>query len=279
MTLIQAILLGIIQGLTEFLPVSSSGHLVLGEALLGITTEYKDAMGVAFEVFVHFGTLIAVVTVYWQDVLNLIKAFFSIFSLKREITLEQKYHKDADFRMMVLILLGSLPAGIIGIALKSVIEDAFTSPLLVCFTLILTGLILLSTRFFLKEDSTLNMSNSLAVGFAQAFAIIPGISRSGSTISLGMFLGLERENAAKFSFLLSIPVIAGATVLATKDILVNPPSSDMILNLAAGTIVSYLSGVLAIKFLLKVVKKGSFDKFSYYCFAVGIIGIIWLAVL
>jgi undecaprenyl-diphosphatase len=275
MNLIQAIILGLIQGLTEFLPVSSSGHLVLGQVILGVDQGAKQEIGVAFEVFVHFGTLLAVLTVYWRDIVGMIKAFFSIFSFNRP-SLEDKYHQDADFKMMVLILLGSFPAGVLGIALKDILEEAFTNPLLVCFMLIVTAGILFSTRYFLKENQQLGFTNSLIIGFAQAFAMLPGISRSGSTISTGLYMGLNRETAAKFSFLLSVPVIAGATILEFKNVVAHPPAGAMIINFIAGTLVAYLSGLVAIKFLLSIIKKGKLEIFAYYCLAAGIFGVSWL---
>lgn len=272
MSLVQAIILGLIQGLTEFLPVSSSGHLVLGQVILGVDQASKNEIGVAFEVFVHFGTLLAVLTVYWRDIVGMIKAFFSIFSFNRP-SLEDRYHQDFDFKMMVLVLVGSFPAGLLGIALKDIIEEAFASPLLVCSMLIVTAGILFSTRYFFKEDQKLGFTNSLMIGFAQAFAMLPGISRSGSTISTGLFLGLNRETAAKFSFLLSVPVIAGATILEFKNVVAHPPAGTMIINFIAGTLVAYLSGLIAIKFLLSIIKKGKLEFFAYYCLAAGIIGI------
>ncbi|MBN1349889.1 undecaprenyl-diphosphate phosphatase [candidate division KSB1 bacterium] len=277
MTLLEAVILGLIQGFTEFLPISSSGHLVLGKELLHISALATEEIGITFEVFVHFGTLLAVVTVFWSDVLKLINAFFSLFTIPfKETTIEEKYHQDSFFRMMVLILLGSLPAGIIGIFLEDTIEDAFGSPKLVCAMLLVTGAILLSSRYFLNGKQKLNSSNALVIGLAQAFAIIPGISRSGSTISTGLIMGLEREESARFSFLLALPVIAGATVLKLKELIGSPPESAMILNLIVGTIVAYLSGFVAIKILLAVVRHGRLDRFSYYCFVIGIIGLLFI---
>lgn len=275
MNLIQAIILGLIQGLTEFLPVSSSGHLVLGQVILGVDQAVKQEIGVAFEVFVHFGTLLAVLTVYWRDIVGMLKAFCSIFSSNRS-TIEDKYHQEDDFKMMILILIGSLPAGILGIALKDIIEEAFVNPLLVCFMLIVTAGILFSTRYLSTENQKLNFTNSLIIGFAQAFAMIPGISRSGSTISTGLLMGLDRETSAKFSFLLSVPVIAGATILEFKNVVAHPPAGVMIINFIIGTIVAYLSGFIAIKFLLSIIRKGKLEIFAYYCLIAGISGVSWL---
>ena len=273
MSLVQAIILGIVQGLTEFLPVSSSGHLVLGQALLGIDAGFKTEFGVIFEVFAHFGTLLAVVTVFWNDIWKMVKAFFSIFTFQKP--LEERYHTEAHFRLMVLLILGSVPAGVLGLALEEIIEGAFSSPLLVCFMLLVTGAILFASRYFYREDQEMNTGRALMIGFAQAVAMVPGISRSGSTIGMALFWGIDRENAARFSFLLSLPVIAGATLLKTSKLFANPPAMDLLLVLFAGTIAAYLSGVIAIKLLLNIVRKGRLSGFAYYCFAVGILGIIW----
>lgn len=278
MTLIEAIILGLVQGLTEFLPISSSGHLVLGKELLGISIQGDAQIGISFEVFVHFGTLLAVVTIFWNDILNLIKVFLSIFAIPfSEDTFEKKYHNNAYFRMMILIIAGSLPAAIIGIFLEDMIEDAFNNPILVCIMLLVTGAILTVSKFSLNGHKPLNSSNALTVGFAQAFAIIPGISRSGSTISTGLMMGLEREESARFSFLLAVPVIAGATALKLKELIANPPDFAIIVNLIAGTVVAYISGYFAIKILLAVVRRGRLDRFAYYCFTVGILGLIILS--
>lgn len=277
MTLLEAIILGLVQGLTEFLPISSSGHLVLAKEILGVSTQMDTHIGITFEVFVHFGTLLAIGTIFWNDILKLIKAFFSIFPiLFSDQKFETRYCNNSYFRMMILIIAGSLPAGIIGLLLEDTIEEAFNNPVLVCIMLLLTGGILIASKFFLNGQKQLNASTALAIGFAQAVAIIPGISRSGSTICTGLMMGLEREESARFSFLLAVPVIAMATILKLSDLIATPPDATTIINLIVGTIVAYIAGYIAIKILLAVVRRGRLDRFAYYCFAASIIGLIIL---
>jgi len=276
-TLLEAIILGLVQGLTEFLPISSSGHLVLAKEILGVSTQMDTHIGITFEVFVHFGTLLAIGTIFWNDILKLIKAFFSIFPiLFSDQKFETRYCNNSYFRMMILIIAGSLPAGIIGLLLEDTIEEAFNNPVLVCIMLLLTGGILIASKFFLNGQKQLNASTALAIGFAQAVAIIPGISRSGSTICTGLMMGLEREESARFSFLLAVPVIAMATILKLSDLIATPPDATTIINLIVGTIVAYIAGYIAIKILLAVVRRGRLDRFAYYCFAASIIGLIIL---
>jgi len=225
-TLLEAIILGLVQGLTEFLPISSSGHLVLAKEILGVSTQMDTHIGITFEVFVHFGTLLAIGTIFWNDILKLIKAFFSIFPiLFSDQKFETRYCNNSYFRMMILIIAGSLPAGIIGLLLEDTIEEAFNNPVLVCIMLLLTGGILIASKFFLNGQKQLNASTALAIGFAQAVAIIPGISRSGSTICTGLMMGLEREESARFSFLLAVPVIAMATIL--KQLVLGVPYTGL----------------------------------------------------
>ena len=173
MTIIEAIILGLVQGLTEFLPISSSGHLVLGREILHVSQSMNDQLGITFEVFVHFGTLLAVVTAFWKDVVQLFKAFISLFTIPfTEHTLENEYHTNYDFRTMALIIAGSIPAGLIGIFLDDTIENAFGNPQFVCIMLFVTGGILIASKFFLDGQKKLNSSNALVIGFAQAMAII-----------------------------------------------------------------------------------------------------------
>jgi len=265
LSLLHAAILGLVQGLTEFLPVSSSGHLALGKELLGIHVK-----GIAFEVFVHFGTFLAIVTVFRKDVLGLIQAVFKgIAGLNR---LGKIYQEEHYFRWVVFIVIGSIPAGVIGVLFKDTIETAFTNIRMVTMMLLVTGVILFLTRFIRPPKKKMTVFRSILIGFSQALAILPGISRSGSTISVGMFLGIPREESARFSFLLALPVILGATVLKLGDLLENVPPTSEILSLVVGTLVAYISGYGAIKLLLGFVQKGKLDYFAYYCFAVGLIG-------
>ncbi|MFH0990985.1 MAG: undecaprenyl-diphosphate phosphatase [bacterium] len=271
MTLLQAIVLGFIQGLTEFLPVSSSGHLVLASNLLHVA----KTNDITFEVFVHFGTLLSVTLVFWKDIVGItdstVKAFTGMKFSK------EYYDASEHFRLGLLILLGSIPAAVIGIGFKEQIEAAFTDPKLVAVMLVVTGLILFLTRFAKPvEGKSVSPLSSVLIGVAQAFAILPGFSRSGSTISAALFLKVSPVKAARFSFLLSLPAVAGATIMKSREMIAIGLSSDVLIEICAGTIVAFITGYVAIKFLLKIVEKGKFSLFAYYCLIVGIIGIVFL---
>ncbi|MDA0709757.1 MAG: undecaprenyl-diphosphate phosphatase [bacterium] len=254
MTPFEAAFLGLIQGLTEFLPVSSSGHLALGEALLGIAPG-----DVTFEIMVHFGTLLAVVTALRRRIFDLIRG-----CLTRD---------PLALRMVLFLAIGTVPAGLVGIGLKDVLETAFASPSAVSMFLILTGFILWSMRFASGDRSTLTLSDAIWIGCAQAIAVFPGISRSGSTIAMGVWRGLASQEAATFSFLLSIPIILGATVLAVDDLVLHPPGEDALWSLVIGATVAYASGVLAIRWLLALLAGGTLARFAYYCWVVGLLGL------
>src|SRR3990172_9523507 len=234
MTVLQAIVLGIVQGLTEFLPVSSSGHLVLVEHLLRV----PPSNDITFEVFVHFGTLVSVVVVLWDDIVQMVRSLFHAF---RGFHVAAQYRENKYFRLGVFIILGSIPAAIVGIMFEDDVSAAFTDPKLVAVMLILTGLILFLTRLVSRptEWKKIGVLSALVIGVAQAFAGIPGISRSGSTISAGMYLKVSPLQAARFSFLLSVPVIAGATLLKTVEIFGNGFSLEYILPILIGTVVSF----------------------------------------
>ena len=254
-TILKTIILGIIQGATEFLPVSSSGHLVLAQKLFGIT---EGAL--TLSVFLHFGTLVAVVIALWDDV--------------KGILLLKKSHR----RLTFLILVGIIPTGIIGVAFKDLFEEAFNSVLVVGFMLLVTGALLWISEEYQtgrKSEEEMSFLDSIFVGLAQGLAIIPGISRSGSTIVGGFLRGLNRELAARFSFLVSLPVIFGATLLEVKDIIeMGTTGGVSITNIVIGTLAATISGYLAVRFLLDYIKKHSFKPFAYYVWGVGIIIIL-----
>ncbi len=271
MNVLQAIILGLIQGLTEFLPVSSSGHLVLAKSLLHIQEQ-----GITFEVFVHFGTFLAVLVAFWSDIVQLFLVFFRW--LARLSQTARLWKEDLYFRLLVFILIGSIPAGVIGVLFDKPIETAFSDPVFVSIMLRITGTILLISRYGKTKRPHPNLLDSILIGTAQAFAIIPGISRSGSTISTGMLLGVEKSEAARFSFLLALPAIFGAFVLKLKDLLSGGtiPHHE-ILTLSTGTLVSFISGYFAIILLLDLVKKGKFSWFALYCFLIGIAGLLYFS--
>lgn len=263
MDIIQAIIMGMVQGLTEFLPISSSAHLVIVPELMGVKSS------LAFDTILHVGTLVAVVGYFWSDILAMIKAFVSsLLDLFRGNFKEGL--KDDEFKRLAwLIIIGSIPTGLMGIFLKDQFESLFSSTVAVGFFLIITGLILWGSERMPKgekEVKELSFKDGILAGVAQGCAIAPGISRSGATIATGLFLGFDRKLAARFSFLLSIPAILGAALIQVKDI----TSMDTGLTvLIAGFISATIFGYLAIKFLIGYIQKHSLMVFAYYCWIVG----------
>ncbi|MFW6039524.1 MAG: undecaprenyl-diphosphate phosphatase [Gemmatimonadota bacterium] len=250
MNIFEAFLLGIVQGLTEFLPVSSSGHLVLGQALLGI-----EQPGVTFEVVVHLATLCAVLWVYRRRV--------------GELLVGMAGGQSASWGYAGLIVLASIPAGLAGVFARPLFEDAFGRPVLAAAMLLATGAIVYTLRFTLAAapDGDVDARRGVWVGTIQAAAILPGISRSGSTVALGVWLGVSPVRMAEFSFLLSVPAIAGAGLLQLGQVgeaaaLPAPP-------LVAGFLAAAVSGVLAIRLFVRMLRAGSFHHFAWYCWVVG----------
>jgi len=263
--ILNAILLGLVQGLSEFLPISSSGHLVLVAHILNFQEE-----GIAFEVFVHFGTLLSVFVAFRKEIAKMIIAPFAIW-VKKDDSPELREFLNWD----LYVIVGTIPAVIIGLFFKDQIENLFSSVLLVLIMLSITGSIMVISRFLPVADKPLKRSNSFIIGIAQAFAILPGISRSGSTIVTALAFGINREKAAKFSFILSIPAVLGATILKTKDLIATPPVQSEIAQLIIGAIAAFISGYFAIIWLIDLVKKGKLEWFGYYCFLISIIGFGW----
>lgn len=277
MSWLESATLGILQGLTEFLPISSSGHLVLGENLLKV--KFDD---ISFEVFLHFGTFLSVVIVFRKTIWGMIKAvaekagaIYGEHSQTNPLKYDQTYSNE-NWNLFWLILLGSVPAGILGILFKEYVERSFSSPLFVSIMLLITGSVLLSTKSFKKTKGKIKFSDAFLIGIAQAIALLPGISRSGLTISTGIFRGIQREKAAEFSFLLSLPAILGATALKLRDVLNKSNPSFNLWIYLIGMVCAFLFGCLAIKFLLNVIRKGKFEFFGYYCFLIGFLSLIFL---
>jgi len=249
MTLAEAILLGTIQGITEFLPISSSGHLVIAQSLLGLKLP-----GNFIEVVTHLGTLFSVIIVFRKDIMK----YF--FDFKNPLT--KKY--------ILYLFIGTIPALIIGLSAKSFILLFFESIKMVSFSLIFTGFILFVSKKRNKKKSTISYKNSLLIGISQALAIIPGISRSGITISIGILLGMNAKDAARFSFLLAIPAISGAGLITVIDMLDQPlliPYKIMFGALASSFVVGYLS----LKWFLGILENGKLYYFGFYCIAIGLI--------
>ena len=273
MTSWQAVLLGIVQGLTEFLPVSSSGHLVLAKAIFGI-----EEHGIAFEVFVHFGTLLSVVTAFRKDIWDIFKEATTLLVPRAKSKKEAPNPSGAEEGrpLIIILLFGTVPAAVLGFLYQDVFESFFASPRFVSGALIITGTILLITKFIKVHPQELDYPRSVFIGLAQVGAFFPGISRSGTTISTGLILGLKPVESARFSFLLAVPLIFGVTVIKVIELIAVPPSNQAILLLVLGSISAYVSGLLAIQWLMGVVRKGRLDRFAYYCFGVGFLGLLLL---
>lgn len=264
---LEALILGIVQGVTEFLPVSSSGHLVLAKYLLGVRTG-----GAMFEVFLHFGTLLAILLVFRVKIGKIVVSVFRGRVLR--VPGKGVEFTDRNQRLVLLILLGSVPAGVIALLLGRKIELLFNSPLFAASGLVVTGLILFSTRFSGGKEGELKVSDSLIVGFAQGVSLLPGISRSGATIGSGLLLGVDKETAFEYSFLLAIPAILAATCLELREAIVHQGWTGEGLPVVLGTVSAFVFGYVSLRLLLKVVRRGRLSVFSYYCWMVGISGLV-----
>lgn len=267
MTNLEALILGLIQGLTEFLPISSSGHLVLGKKLLGVETG-----GAMIEVFLHFGTLLAILLVFRVRIGKVVLSLFRgrlLLSPGKGVRFT-----DQNLRLFLLILLGSIPAGVLGFLLRREIGALFNSTLFASSALIFTGGVLFATKFSVSRNRDLKISNSLIVGFAQAISLLPGISRSGATIGCGLLLGVERERAVEYSFLLAIPAILAATGLEVGEAVRYQGQRGDSLPIVLGTLSAFVFGYLALRLLLTVVRRGRLSIFSYYCWFVGSLGLV-----
>ncbi len=253
----QAAILGLVQGLTEFLPVSSSGHLVLGTHLLGATAEEN----LLFDVLVHFGTLLAVLVVFREKIAAIIAALLGRGPAR-------------DRKLAGLIILGSVPAAFVGLLLDDLVEQLFGSVLAVAIALLVTGVILRMARERPGARHEVGLPAAIAIGIGQAFAITPGISRSGTTIALALRLGIAQAEAAEFSFLLAVPAIGGAFILKLSDAL-SAGSVDAWGPYILGTLLSALSGWAALRWLLSLLRGGRFHLFSWYCWALGGGALLW----
>jgi undecaprenyl-diphosphatase len=260
MTYWQGIVLGVVQGLTEFLPISSSGHLVVAEAAVGLTMP-----GVLVEVALHVATLLAVVIVYRDRLLRLAGGAV-------------RGKRDA-WRYIGLLVLGSVPAGIVGVLFAGFFESLFDALAVVGVDFLITGAILWSTRSVIAkaQADTPSGPGALAIGVGQALAIFPGISRSGTTVAAGLWLGVDPVKAAEYSFLLAIPAIGGAAILQLPHL-----EADIAMvgagPLAVSFIASLVSGIIAIRLLVALLQRRAFHRFAPYCWAVGLVTLAWVLI-
>lgn len=271
MAALKAIILGLVQGLTEFLPISSSGHLVLGQHLFGLETPE-----ILFDVLLHLGTLVAVLIVFRREVLDILA---ELVKLPGRITsrhaLAAAWREEPIFRLMVLIIIGSVPTAALGFSLKELFEALFGSTLAVGAALLATGTVLFLTKLVKPEGRAISgfrVIDALAIGLAQGLAIAPGLSRSGLTISAGLFLGLDRQLAARYSFLLSLPAILGALGL---EALSAGPGAFGSFEIGAGFLAALAGGLLALIVLLELVRRGRLHYFAYYCWPAGLVVLGW----
>ena len=259
MTAIDAIILGILQGLTEFLPISSSGHIELGSSILNVQTTNN----LLFSVVVHAATCLSTVVIFRKDLLKLVMDFFRL-------------DKDAVYYVAALVI-SAVPVGIIGLTYDQEIENFFSGQLLlVGFMLLVTGLLLAMTYYAPPRTGKVTLGRSLLIGLSQALAILPGISRSGATISTALLLGIDKEKAARFSFLMVLMPILGGSALKLADYLKAPEMSENISGvvLMIGFLTAFVTGLAACKWMISIVKKGKLIYFAFYCFLVGGITII-----
>jgi undecaprenyl-diphosphatase len=253
METLQAIILGLVQGLGEFLPISSTAHLILAPYFFG----WPDP-GLVFDIALHLGTLIAVVGFFWKDWIEIFELAF-----KNQVPSSKFQVPNYGRNILWLLIIATIPGILAGYFLEVKAETIFRSPLIIAGTLFLAGLILYLADKYLQHRKNLgqiNWKDAIIVGLSQAIAIIPGVSRSGATITAGLLLGLSRQSAARFSFLLSTPIILGATIFKLPELLQNGINWPIIL----GVVVSALAGYLAIKYLLFFIEKVGYEIFFWY---------------
>jgi undecaprenyl-diphosphatase len=257
----DAIVLGLIQGLTEFLPVSSSGHLALARVFL----DYDPPAGALFEVMLHLGTAISILVVFAEDVIPLLRATARGVVPSRWRTL---WRESEAFRTVALVLLSAVPAGVFGLSFRHEIESLFDRPVVVGASLIATGLLLASLRLVRPGSDPVGVRGALAMGCAQAIAVLPGISRSGATICAGLYAGCDRAAVGRFAFLMALVPILGAAALELGDVGEGPglPVGPVV----AGALVACGSGILALRLLLRFTRMGRLYLFAPYCIAVGL---------
>lgn len=286
MTILQAIIMGIVQGVAEFLPISSSGHLTIMRHIL-----HLNDTGLLFNVMLHFGTLIAMFVAFWKDIKQLIVEGFGILGdffvnigrLVHNLFSQEKreYNKvisTAYRKFVVLVVVSTIPTGILGILLQNVVEVTSETLIIPGLCLLLTGVLLLIADRTVpgkKRANDVTYANAGIIGIAQGVATLPGLSRSGTTITACLSCGFDKNFAVKYSFIMSIPAILGAVILKIKDISTIAVESTEVVAYAIGTVIATIVGYICIKTMLVVVRKKKYKGFAYYCFVIGSIAIIW----
>jgi undecaprenyl-diphosphatase len=273
--ILQAIVLGIVQGLTEWLPISSSGHLALVQLAMDLE------IPIFYDVILHIGTLAGVFAIYRRDIAGILRSTvaFGEGSSKRKSIEEEVAKYPQGRRMLWLIILGTIPTGIIGLAFRSFFESSFYDPVSIAVGFIITGALVLVTGLMKSGQKKLGSADAILIGIGQGISIFSSISRSGATLSAGLFRGVEREQLVRYSFLLSIPAILGAAaidVVAMDEQQKAQLASIGAESYIAGTVVSAAVGYASIRILIKLVIKGKFYLFAFYCFAIGVATLLLL---
>lgn len=260
MSWFEALILGLLQGLTEFLPVSSSGHLELGGALFGL--ENPDDF-FTFNIIVHGATFLSVVVVFWKDIVELILNFF-------------RFKWNAEMKFLMLLLVSAIPTAIVGLLFEDQIESIFEGRVvLVGLMLLVTATLLFITRFIPKNHKQVTWKSAMVIGLAQTLAIMPGISRSGATISTALFFGIERSQAIRFSFLMVLIPIFGANFLKIVKVSEQAGTGSMdVAPMIIGAVAAFVAGVAACRWMLNIVRRGKIEYFSIYCLIIGITAIV-----
>lgn len=277
MTYAQSAFLGLVQGIAEFLPISSSGHLSLFQNFLGIQS--AEEASTFFDVLLHLGTLIAVFVAYWGDIVDMIREFFGfIGDLAHGGSIGKA---NPSRRMILLIIVATLPLFLI-LPIKDVIDGFYSNTYFIGGALLVTGFLLFASDRMgrgRKDERNATLLDAVLVGCAQALATVPGLSRSGTTIAAGLFRGYERKFAVRFSFLMSIPAVLGANILSLKDALEVGIDTAMVPIYLVGVVVAAVSGYLSIRLLNLLTERGKFGVFAYYCWFVGalalVLSVIW----
>lgn len=268
LSIVEAIILGAVQGISEFLPISSTAHIIIAQLLLGYSIP-----GLSFEIFLHLGSIIAVILFFWRDITHIVSAFFRYLA-KRE------KEDRSEFYFGLYLIVATMITGFLGVMLEDVVGNALKTPIMIAIALALTGIFLIAIERFHqvgnKSESEMSWFDAIIIGFVQTLAVIPGISRSGSTLIAGLYTGLNRDTAVRFSFLLSIPVILGSSVLAITDISAGSFRTIGTGPLIAAFITSFVTSLIGIIWLIDFLKKGRLIYFALYCFLLAAIVLAFL---
>lgn len=271
MDALEAILLGILQGLTEYLPISSSGHLTIGQNILGIT---EPDQILPFTVLLHVATVLSTIVMLHKEITWIFKGLFKIEPKKGEEGIMKRLNNQQRYALAIIISM--IPIGIVGVFFKDTVEETFSSLLVVGCCLLLTAALLSFSHYAkprMKEN--ISLKDALIIGLGQALAVLPGLSRSGTTIATGLILGNSKQNMAQFSFLMVVPPILGQALLETKEMIEIGVSASFggisPMSLIAGFIAAFISGCFACKWMISIVRRGKLIYFAFYCLVVGLV--------